>query len=251
MVPEDLIAAASRSAGAPYSLPLDKDATLSLNWIPAGTFYMGSLPTEQGHEDEESPRHRVTLTRGFWLGRHPVTRRQWQAAMGADPSCALPLDHPMGMVSWLDAQSFLTTLASLLPGWRFRLPSEAEWEYACRAGSETRFSLGDTEDGLARTAWFAANSEGCIHPVATKASNAWGLFDMHGNIFEWCDDWDGPYTGDDVVDPRGPSVGQNRSLRGGCFKCPPRYCRSANRYSTLPERRSPNIGFRLVAERVE
>jgi len=251
MVQEDLITATNRSAGSPYSLPLDKGVTLSLIWIPAGTFYMGSPPAEQGHEDGESPRHRVTLTRGFWLGRHPVTQRQWQVAMGANPSRSLRPDQPVVMVSWLDAQCFLQTLAGLVPGWWFRLPSEAEWEYACRAGSETRFSLGDTEEALARMAWFAANSDGCPHPVATKGANAWGLFDMHGNVFEWCDDWEASYPGRDVVDPRCLSVGQKRVVRGGCFRCPPPYCRSANRYSALPERRSPNIGFRLVAERVE
>lgn len=251
MVQEDIIMATEGNPGTPYLLPLGKELTLSLVWVPAGTFHIGSLATEEGHEDEESPRHRVTLTHGFWLGRHPVTQGQWQAAMGANPSRMVQPDHPVAMVSWLDAQGFLKTLAGLVPGWWFRLPTEAEWEYACRADTETQFSLGDTEDDLARSAWFAANSDGATHPVATKVPNAWGLFDMHGNVFEWCDDWETSYTGDDAIDPRGPSLGQNRVLRGGCFKCPPPYCRSANRYSAPPDRRSPSIGFRLVAERMK
>lgn len=248
---EDIITATERSPGTPCSLPLGREVTLSLLWIPAGTFHMGSPPTEEGHEDGESPRHRVTLTRGFWLGRHSITQGQWQAVIGASPSRMMQPDHPVVMVSWLDAQGFLKALANLVPGWWFRLPSEAEWEYACRAGSETRFSLGDAEDDLARSAWFAANSDGHTHPVATKVPNAWGLFDMHGNVFEWCDDWETCYADGDVVDPRCLSGGQNRVLRGGCFRCPPLYCRSANRYGAPPDRRSPNIGFRLVAERME
>jgi len=251
MVQEGIITAADRNSGMSCSFPLNKEVALSLLWIPAGTFYMGSLPTEEGHEDGESPRHRVMLTRGFWLARHAVTQGQWQAVMQATPSRMVQPDRPVVMVSWLGAQCFLKTLAGLVPGWWFRLPTEAEWEYACRAGTETRFSLGDTEDDLARSAWFAANSDGATHPVATKVPNAWGLFDMPGNVFEWCDDWETSYTGDDVVDPRGVSVGQNRVLRGGCFKCPPPYCRSANRYSAPPDRRSPSIGFRPVAERMK
>ena len=243
--------ASERSPGTPYSLPLGNGVTLSLVWIPAGIFQMGSPSTEDGHEDGESPRHRVTLTRGFWLGRHPVTQGQWQAVMGANPSQTLRPDHPVVMVSWLDVQGFLKNLAGLVSGWRFRLPSESEWEYACRAGTDTRFSLGNTEDDLARAAWFAGNSDGRTHPVATKSPNAWGLCDMHGNVFEWCGDWDAPYPEGDVTDPRGPSAGQNRILRGGCFKCPPPYCRSANRYGAPPDRRNANIGFRVVAERAD
>ena len=206
---------------------------------------MGSPAAEPGHEPEEMA-HRVTLTSGFHIGRAPVTRRQWAALMGGDTPGAPEADEPITGVSWQNARAFLTRLSETHAGGQFRLPTEAKWEYACRAGSIGCFADGETEADLARVAWYADNSGGAPHPVATKAPNAWGLHDMHGNVFEWCLDWGGPYPAEDVTDPVGPALGEKRILRGGCYKCPPPYCRSANRYAAPPERAAPNFGFRVV-----
>ena len=146
--------------------------------------------------------------------------------------------HPIMEVSWDDAQHFLTELSQALGQGSVRLPTEAEWEYACRAGSSGRNANGDSEPDLARMGWYAANSGGPTHTVGEKAPNAWGFYDMDGNVFEWCHDWDGPYAHGEQSDPSGPSSGDKRILRGDCFKCPPPYCRSANRYSAPPDRRA-------------
>lgn len=138
------------------------------------------------------------------------------------------------------------TTGGTTPGRALSTPIEAEWEYACRAGTDTPFAGGGLESDLARLAWYAGNSGGKPHPVAMKAPNGWGLYDMHGNVFEWCQDWEGPYPAEDAADPVGPARGEKRILRGGCFKCPPPYCRAANRYAAPPNRTAPNFGFRVV-----
>ena len=228
-----------------FELRLPGAVPLRLIAVPAGAFVMGSPENEAGHEPEEVA-HRVILSREFYLGRAPVTRRQWAALMGGSPPDSSAADEPMTAVSWHDAQRFIARLAERHPSGVFRLPTEAEWEYACRAGTSTPFAGGDSEADLARLAWYAGNSGGAPHPVATKAPNAWGLHDMHGNVFEWCQDWEGPYPAKDATDPVGPPAGEKRVLRGGCFKCPAPYCRSANRYAAPPDRQAPNFGFRVV-----
>ena len=226
-------------------LTLPGQVPLVLVPVSAGSFVMGSPVSEPGHEPEETA-HRVTLTRGFHIGRAPVTRLQWAALMGGDTPGAPEADEPITGVSWRDAGQFLARLAEQHAGGRFRLPTEAEWEYACRAGTDTPFSSGGSEADLARAAWYAGNSGGEPHPVAMKAPNAWGLYDMHGNVFEWCQDWEGPYPAEDATDPVGAAQGEKRILRGGCFKCQPPYCRAANRYAAPPNRTAPNFGFRVV-----
>lgn len=223
------------------------DVSLSFCWIPSGSFLLGSPNTEEGHEEIESPRHRVVIARGFHMSSTPVTRAQWEAVMGPSPATpSQQASHPATEISWDDAQRFLVRLSEALVAGSVRLPTEAEWEYACRAGSSGRYAGGDSEADLDRLGWYAANSRGATHPVGEKAPNAWGLYDMHGNVFEWCQDWDGSYAPGEQTDPSGPPSGDKKILRGGCFTCPPPYCRSANRYSAPPDRRSGNFGFRVV-----
>ncbi len=226
-------------------LTLTDHVRLVLVPVPAGSFIMGSQLDEPGHEPEETA-HRVTLTRDFHIGRTPVTRRQWAALMGGNVPSESAADAPVTGVGWQDARAFIARLAETQAGGNFQLPTEAEWEYACRAGTDTPFASGVSEADLDRLAWYSANSYGAPQPVATKAPNPWGLYDMHGNVFEWCWDREGPYPAEDAIDPVGPACGERRILRGGCFKCPPPYCRSANRYAAPPEHPAPNFGFRVV-----
>jgi len=232
--------------GEPLTIALGDGVSLSFYWIPSGSFLMGSPSAEEGHEEIESPQHRVVIAHGFHISCTPVTRNQWAAVTGLSPSTAAEGTHPVTEVSWDDAQRFLARLSEVRAPGSFRLPTEAEWEYACRAGSSGRYAGGDSEADLDRMGWYSASSNGAAHPVGQKAPNAWGLHDMHGNVFEWCQDWDGPYALGEQTDPSGPPSGDKRILRGGCFKCPPPYCRSANRYSAPPDRRSLNFGFRVV-----
>ncbi len=228
------------------TLNIGNDVSLSFCWIPPGSFLMGSPDAEAGHEESEAPLHRVIIAQGFHLSRTPITCVQWQALVGESRSTSSSGTHPMTEVSWDDAQLFAAKFSTQFPDWALRLPTESEWEYACRAGSPGCYSNGESEADLERIGWYAGNSDGKTHPVSEKTPNAWDLYDMHGNVFEWCQDWDGAYLSGEQRNPAGPSSGDKRILRGGCFKCPPQYCRSANRYSAFPDRRGHNFGFRLV-----
>jgi formylglycine-generating enzyme required for sulfatase activity len=250
-------------------LSFSNDLGMTFNLIPAGTFMMGSPETELGRYDDEIP-HEVTLTQAFYMQTTEVTQGQWQAVMGQNPSyfqnCGL--NCPVGNVSWDDVREFLIRLnAQTTDGYEYRLPTEAQWEYAARAGSETAFCSGDItqpegNDPILNTlGWYSENSDagysGCweyddgrccgSQPVGGKNSNAFGLFDMHGNAFEWCSDWYGDYPSGSVIDPQGPSSGDYRVLRGGSWNNFPRYCRSAYRNRNEPAFRHFDYGFRLIA----
>jgi len=212
-------------------------------WIEPGTFVMGSAPDEPGREPDEA-QHTVTISRGFWMGKCEVTQRQWAAVMGNNPS-ALPGENlPVEYVSWYEVQDFIRRLNEL-EGADYRLPTEAEWEYACRAGTTTVYSLGDDPAGLDAYAWYQADSEGRTHDVGTKKPNAWGLYDMHGNVWEWCQDWVGPYPLSSVTDPTGSPGGKTRVGRGGSMGVGSGMCRSADRSAADPENRGADLGFRL------
>jgi len=229
--------------------------------IPAGTFSMGSLIWETDGLETDEDRHDVMLTKYFYMQTTEVTQGQWQSVMGSNPSyfkdCGAncPVEH----VSWDDIQVFIAAVNSLGEG-IYRLPTEAEWEYACRAGSTTAFANGSISDEdryycgydpiLDIIGWYCDNSNNTTHPVREKLSNAWGLYDMHGNVREWCSDLGGAYPRPVVVpvDPTGPSIGSSRVNRGGSWDSTPYFCRSAVRYSSSPEERGGNLGFRLVAQ---
>jgi formylglycine-generating enzyme required for sulfatase activity len=231
--------------------------------IPAGSFSMGSPEAEPGRSTDESPQHLVTLTSAFYLGVTEVTQGQWQTIMGDNPSRFRDADRPVENVSWSDCQEFLRRLNEREKTDRYRLPSEAEWEYACRAGSSTRFSFGD-DVGLSATgdklryyfgdqrgdldsyAWYGNISGNQTHPVAQKKPNAWGLYDIYGNAAEWCADWYGPYPDSRVTDPKGPSQGTSRVLRGGSYGFDTWSVRSARRESRPPQSRSDQCGLRVA-----
>ena len=221
--------------------------------IGAGTFQMGSPVTEPGRWDNEGPVHEVTVSHQFYLGKYEVTQAQWQAVMGSNPSIfsGCGSNCPVEQVSWEDTQTFIAALNRREGVETYRLPTEAEWEYAARAGTQTAYSFGNTAGELDRYAWYgdgggnAALGAG-THPVGQKRPNAWGLFDLHGNVQEWVQDWYGGYPHGAVTDPRGPSSGARRVFRGGSWNSGARYCRSAFRDDTRPGDRSRRIGFRLA-----
>ena len=238
--------AAWLGAGGPA---LTNSIGMKLVLIRPGSFDMGS---ENG-QDDEKPVHKVTITRPFYMGTTEVTQGQWQAVMGTNPSEFKGGDRPVEKVSWNDCQDFCRRLneaeekAGKLPkGMLYRLPTEAEWECACRAGSTTRFCFGDSDADLPHYAWFGTNSGKTTHPVAQKKPNAWGLHDMHGNVWEWCWDWYGTYPAGEQKDPSGPANGEYRVLRGGSWNYAPSLLRSAYRGWGAPDGRYGGGGFRVV-----
>ncbi|MEI6783051.1 MAG: formylglycine-generating enzyme family protein [Verrucomicrobiota bacterium] len=220
-------------------------------WLAAGQFAMGSPTNEVDRESNEGPQTQVTISRGFWMGKYEVTQGEYLSVIGTNPS-SLPgdTDRPVEMVSWEDATNYcaqLTARARLPAGWVYRLPMEAEWEYASRAGSTKRFSYGDDPEytQLANYAW-SRNSGGTTHAVGGKLPNRWDLYDMSGNVWEWCADWYGNYPGGSVMDPQGSSAGSSRVVRGGRWTNSGRCCRSAYRLSDYPSDRNYIVGFRVV-----
>lgn len=212
--------------------------------IPAGTFTMG----DASGRDDETP-HEVTLTKSFKMGVHVVTQAQYEQVMGVNPSEFKGANNPVGMVSWEDAVAFCRRLSELpaekAAGNVYRLPTEAEWEYACRAGTTTKLSFGDDESEFGEYAWHSGNSNYKTHPVGGKKPNAWGLYDMHGNVFEWCQDLYGDYPSGTVTDPTGAAQSPFRVLRGGSYGSDAAGCRSAQRSGNRPSSGSDDVGFRV------
>ena len=238
-------------------LDLGNGVKMTLVLIPAGEFLMGSPSTTSPEQlqrayggrlewsQREFPQHRVTISRPFWLGKTEVTQTQWEAVMGNNPSKfkGTP-QNPVEQVSWQDCQAFMQKLSAKF--WKtFRLPTEAEWEYACRAGTATQLYCGDSQAALKQHAWFGGNSGGTTHPVGEARPNGWGLHDMYGNVWEWCDDWFGTYGEAPQVDPKGPGAGGARVIRGGCCNYGPWDCRSAYRLMTFPADRRYTLGCRV------
>jgi formylglycine-generating enzyme required for sulfatase activity len=215
--------------------------------IPAGTFMMGSPPDEINRRDDENL-HNVTISNPFYMKTTQVTQGQWRKVMRNNPSGFETRGDncPVESVSWDDAQEFIRKLNQMERTDKYRLPAKAEWEYACRAGSTTRYYFGDDEAELGKYAWYSNNSDG-THPVGQKKPNAWGLYDMHGNVWEWCQDWYGEYTRS-VTDPKGPKSGEGRVLRGGSWFNNARGLRSAYRHRLGPGYRDDSIGFRLARD---
>jgi formylglycine-generating enzyme required for sulfatase activity len=210
--------------------------------ISAGEFQMGST-SGTGHDLV----HTVRISKPFYLGLHEVTQGQWEAVMGNNPSYfKVDANRPVETVSWEEVQKFIDKLNAREGGILYRLPTEAEWEYAARAGSTTTYSFGDDSGQLGKYAWFAANALHTTHPVGKLQPNAWGLYDMHGNVWEWVQDWHGTYTTEPVTDPQGPASGLLRVSRGGGWQFTSWYCQSAYRYRLAPGNRLPYLGFRLL-----
>jgi formylglycine-generating enzyme required for sulfatase activity len=227
--------------GQAWTIP---DLNLTLMPIAAGTFTMGDAG--------DGPAHPVTLTKPYWLGKTEVTQGEWEAVMGSNPSNSKGRNRPVEQVSWTEAMEFCRKLterewaAERLPeGYAYMLPTEAQWEYACRAGT-----TGDYAGELSAMGWYDQNSGSKTNPVGTKRANAWGLHDMHGNVWEWCADWYAGYAGGSVRDPVGPSSGSFRVRRGGGWWNSADFCRSASRVNYVPGYRVDFLGFRLALSSV-
>jgi formylglycine-generating enzyme required for sulfatase activity len=242
-------------------------------WLQPGLYSMGSPDSATYRESDEAPVTRVTLTHGFWMSRYEVIQEEYQSLMGTNPSWFTnDLKRPVENVSWSDATNYCGQLtrheqaAGRLPaGCLYRLPTEAEWEYSCRAGSTTRYSFGEDPTGslLGYYAWVYDNSGSSVPPngnfyfidgkyytsqaTGSRQPNPWGLYDMHGNVWEWCLDWyQANLPGGSVVDPQGPTNGATRVIRGGSWNCGPQTCRSAYRCSSDPSVQSSGLGFRPI-----
>jgi formylglycine-generating enzyme required for sulfatase activity len=225
---------------------------MQLTLIPAGEFLMGSPDSDGAESAMEIPQHPVRITKPFYLGVHEVTQAEYQRVMGTkpsqfkDPRGAAPVES----VSWEDAHGFCAKLSGLpeeqQAGRQYRLPTEAEWEYACRAGSRFRYGFGEAEADL--DAWYTRNSGRRTHPVGKTKPNAWGLYDMHGNVWEWCADWyaDGYFATSPTDDPAGPASGSYRVTRGGGWRNDASLCRASSRFRYEPGFRNENLGFRLA-----
>ncbi len=258
-VPDDLGFVISGQEGSGRTAPSGKTFTNSIGMtfvqIPAGTFMMGSPSSESGRDNDEN-QHRVTLTQPFYLQTTEVTQGQWKAIMGSNPSYfdSCGNDCPVEQVSWNDCQEFIRKLNQREGNGTYRLPTEAEWEYACRAGTTTPFNTGNCLS--ANEANYDGNYPymGCSRgqyrkktvSVGSFSPNAWGLYDMHGNVWEWCQDWKGDYPGGSVTDPEGPSSGQYPVIRGGSWSHNAGNCRSADRNISTPDYRSRFNGFRVA-----
>jgi formylglycine-generating enzyme required for sulfatase activity len=225
-----------------------------LRWIPSGSFMMGS-PTGEPQRQQDETQHKIRLSRGYWLGETTVTQALWRAVMGKNPSHFNGDEHPVERVSWDDIQVFIDRLNGAGPDLRLRLPTEAEWEYACRAGTKTPFSFGNTistdqanYDGNHAPYRNGSNGEyrGQTVEVESLRTNPWGLHQMHGNVWEWCQDWYGDYPSGLVQDPAGPPAGGERVLRGGSWFGNPRSLRSARRGYWQPGWCDDYTGFRLA-----
>ena len=213
------------------SVDLGKGVKLDMVLIPAGEFLMGSPDPENDSRPDEKPQHRVRITKPFYLGKYPVTQEQWEAVMGKNPSEFKGPKHPVENVSWAECQDFVKRLSKKIGAGTFQLPSEVQWEYACRAGTKTRYCFDDDDKQLGDYAWYGRNSNGHTHPVGKKKPNAWGLYDMHGNVCESCADRHGAacYAKSRTNDPVGPATGQGHVCRGSSFVYSAAQCRSAAR----------------------
>ncbi|MFM6661219.1 MAG: formylglycine-generating enzyme family protein, partial [Microcystis panniformis] len=228
----------------PFTEKLPNRVTLEMVSLPAGQFLMGSPDSDSDARDWEKPQHPVKVN-SFAIGKYPVTQAQYEAVMGTNPShfknnswLKNNQQNPVERVSWNDAQAFCQKL-SQITGKTYRLPTEAEWEYACRAGTTTRFYFGDDASQLGDYAWYSANSQSKTHPVGQKRPNAWGLYDMSGNVWEWCEDnWHNNYIGAPKDGSAWTINNDNRyysrCLRGGSWCSYPINCRSANRSRNYP-----------------
>lgn len=245
----------AKSADSNRDTTISNSVGMNFVYIPPGSFLRGSPPEEPGRESDEK-QQQVTLSHGYYMQTTEVTQGQWKAVMGSLPLYIIKCDEkcPVERVSWAEAQEFINKLNEMEGAQTYRLPTEAEWEYAARAGSKTPFANGDIsvltcehDIKLGDMGWYCGNSKISRHYiVGQKKPNAWGLHDMHGGVWEWCSDWYGQYQTETAVDPVGPSDGTERIMRGGGIADSARSCRSANRHSLRPDVEFNNIGLRVV-----
>ena len=233
------------SGGNEISIPVKNGITIDMVKVEAGTFMMGATSEMQNSWNDEKPVHLVTLTNDYYMGKYEVTQALWQAVMGSNPSFFKGDNLPVENLSWNDSQKFIGKLNSMT-GRKFRLPTEAEWEYAARGGKKSRGYQYSGSSNISDVAWYYGNSGGKTHPVGTKQSNELGLYDMTGNVLEWCQDLYGSYVSSSQTNPSGANSGSDRVYRGGSWCFFARNCRSSCRSNFAPDFRGNSQGLRLV-----
>ena len=227
------------------SIPVKDGISIDMVRVEAGTFTMGATAEMKDPWNEEKPTHQVTLTNDYYIGKYEVTQALWKAVMGKNPSLFKGDNLPVEQVSWDDCQEFISKL-NRITGKMFRLPTEAEWEYAARGGNKSRGYQYSGSNNTLDVAWFRDNSGSNTHAVGTKQPNELGIYDMSGNVDEWCQDWKGAYNSSSQVNPTGANSGSYRVCRGGSWGCIARICRSSYRYCGTPVSRYTFLGLRLV-----
>ena len=239
------VASGFSSSGNTITIPVKNGISIDMVRVEAGTFTMGATAEMEDPYDDERPTHRVTLTNDYYIGKYEVTQALWKAVMGNNPSGFKGDNLPVEMVGWDDCQEFIGKL-NRITGKKFRLPTEAEWEYAARGGNKSRGYQYSGSNNLSDVAWFLDNSGEMTHAVGTKQPNELGIYDMTGNVWEWCQDWYGAYSSSSQVNPTGANSGSSRMIRGGCWISGARGCRSSYRYDCTPGYRRNGVGLRLV-----
>lgn len=227
---------------------IHKNTGIEMVFIPAGRFTMGSILTPgkigfyKGIWYDEDPPHNVSITKPMYMGKYEVTQGQWKKVMGTNPSSFKGIDNlPVESVSFEECQQFLK-----IAGDGLQLPTEAQWEYDCRSGSKTDYCFGDDVNELKKYAWYRENSKDKTHNVGEKRPNSWGLYDMHGNVAEWCSDWFGKYLNEKQIDPKGPLSGTSKVVRGGAYLRSDIELRSSSRYEMPPDGHLEFVGFRVI-----
>ena len=227
------------------TIPVKDGICIEMVKVEGGTFMMGATSEMKNPNSNEKPVHQVTLTNDYYMGKYEVTQALWQAVMGSNPSNFKGDNLPVEEVSWNDCQEFISKLNSLT-GRKFRLPTEAEWEYAARGGKKSRSYQYSGSSNISDVAWYDGNSVNKTHPVGTKQANELGIYDMTGNVWEWCSDWYGFYSSSSQTNPTGADSGSSRVFRGGSWYGNARYCRLSFRDCTPPDCRGYNLGLRLA-----
>ena len=227
------------------SIPVKDGISIDMVKVEAGTFMMGATSEMKDPYSDEKPVHQVTLTNDYYMGKYEVTQALWQAVMGSNPSNFKGDNLPVETVNWNDCQEFISKLNSLT-GRKFRLPTEAEWEYAARGGKKSRGYQYSGSRKISDVAWYEGNSRSKTHPVGRKQANELGIYDMSGNVWEWCSDWYSSYSSSSQTNPTGSDSGSSRVLRGGCRNGLARTCRLSYRIDFTPGYRSYNLGLRLA-----
>ena len=239
------VSSGSSSTGNTITIPVKDGISIDMVRVEAGTFTMGATAEMEDPYDDERPTHRVTLTNDYYIGKYEVTQALWKTVMGNNPSGFKGDNLPVEMVGWDDCQEFIGKL-NRITGKTFRLPTEAEWEYAARGGNKSRGYQYSGSNNLSDVAWFLDNSGEMTHAVGTKQPNELGIYDMTGNVWEWCQDWYGAYSSSSQVNPTGANSGSSRMIRGGCWISGARSCRSSCRYYYSPDSRIRFRGLRLA-----
>ncbi|WP_337949518.1 formylglycine-generating enzyme family protein [Prevotella sp.] len=227
------------------SIPVKDGISIEMVRVEAGTFTMGATPEMKDPWDDEKPTHQVTLTNDYYIGKYEVTQALWKAVMGKNPSKFKGDNLPVEQVNWKDCQEFLSKLNNTT-GKKFRLPTEAEWEYAARGGKKSRGYQYSGSNNISDVAWYEDNSGSKTHTVGSKQANELGIYDMSGNVWEWCHDWKGSYSSSSQVNPTGANSGSYRVGRGGSWRHAARGCRSSYRNNSTPDNRNDSLGLRLI-----